>query len=240
MRIPIVLILLVIVFNVQAQEKSKSISLSISNGGLISDQLGAVYFNYGSTDPTDAGIYKEIMVQLDLRAEFQLKEKTFLSVRGGYGIRHDKGEVDGLGAPFSVKQNYFNLALGFFYRVEIEKFQITTGLEVPFYLIGRYDGSMSNYAPGNEYTIYRNEAGGFSTGLVSATSLRYFIAPKVYLVTTMSFGLLFTKLGGGSSSGGTDYLDPSREDELYDYTNSTYSVFRMSKPEFSLGVGFSF
>ena len=234
------IVLLVVVVSVQAQKKT-SVAISISNGGLISEQLATAYYFYGATDPTDAKNFNETTLGFDLRVEIPVKEKVFISATGGYGFYRNRYTIDVSGSWGKSDQSFGRLGVGLLYKVGIEKLQLVTGLEIPFYFVGdqEYENNQMNN-PGDEHRFYMKLAGGFATGLVSTTSLRYYLSEKMFFAATMSFGPMYTSLGGKTSKSVIDYVDPSREDSTYEADNNEYNSFKITKPDFSVGIGMTF
>jgi hypothetical protein len=227
------------VFSIQAQNRP-SLSLSISNGGLIADQMASAYYFYGTADPSDAETFNETTLELDLRVEFALKEKLFFSATGGYGFYRNRYETLPEGSWGKQDQSFGRLSVGLLYKVNIEKLQIATGLEIPLYMIGDQGTESNNVSPGDAARSHTNLAGGMATGLLSTTSIRYYFIEKIYLSASMSFGPMYTSLGGGESEFRLDYVDPTREDIFNTSINNEYNSFKVTKPEFACGVGMTF
>ena len=124
---------------IYCQSKSHLINITASNNGQIDDVLDDFYWGgaYGPGDDTYS--YKRNTFKLNLTYELLTISKYSFHGRLSYGTNKNTYNISNLTlANGNTSQNFFNFSIGSKYNFTFDKFQVSTGIEIPFYYIGNY------------------------------------------------------------------------------------------------------
>jgi hypothetical protein len=224
----------------QGQDSKKFISFSFSNNGQIQDLVDEYHFNVWGIYPSNTKEYKVNKIKLDALMEVGLRNNFYLVGKIGYGYKLDKYIYDvSVKSNGKITQHFYDLGVGLTYRIKIEKITLSTGLYVPFYKISDFTRHENDNNVGSEQVIDATYKGGFAMGLSNISSIRINVFKNIYLVSTMSFGALYLNLGGHYSQK-QDFKDPNATDLVYSGSVGLYKSTQISKPDLSIGIGYSF
>lgn len=226
-------------------QRPHNLSISLNNNGQLNDVLDEFYFNpssgYGPND--DVFTYKKSEFKLGLDYDYVFNSNLILGLTLHYGKRLDQFEV-GNQAPtyYPVGDKflqYFGTAGLAGYTINLEKLQLSSGLEIVYYSIGEYT---DNYFQENETSKLHqriNQSGGHTFGINSITQLKFYFGERFFLTTKLRFGLMKYDLG-------ETYIvsiieqNPVTYPEILYSQKSTYDKIALTEPELSFGIGFSF
>ncbi|MCX6258708.1 MAG: hypothetical protein NTW49_12550 [Bacteroidia bacterium] len=215
------------------------ITLSLSNNGQIYDVIDEFYFSQGAYLPNnDVFTYKQNDAKLYLQYEYLSRSMFSLFGRAGYSFRKDNYTISNVTPAYGSKEQYYlDIALGFKYNYNVDKFLFSTGIEMPYYKISTYKEKffLDSSTQTVHYTQYVD--GGNTYGLNSISSIKFFMTDNIFLSADFAFGLMMFNLGGQT------YMH-------YDYQNpvvvtpatttphdDSYNKFTVTKPEFCFGIG---
>jgi hypothetical protein len=205
--------------------KEHSFTVLAGNGGQINKELSSLY-QFG----TPGNYFYRINISfmhLNLNYEFN-KNKYSLGAGTGYG--RSRTVWSGLGNPTEAQLNwdFYNFSIyGVYKIIEAGKFQVESGLEGVYYLTG--DQTMNFTKPTVEEK-YRME-GGRIFGINHLTSAKFYITPRFFVRSDVSYGLLVYDIGGKYTL--NTYYSTYREEMKYFLT-------KMSRPGVFFGIGFKF
>ena len=118
----------------------------------------------------------------------------------------------------------------------------STGLEIPIYYMSKFKDYYF-WDNQNESQIIRGEMtidGGFTFGLNSISSVKFFPSKRFFLKTDLVFGAMYFNLGENLTinSINENTIDPSLSSQQEMQMECTYSTFQITKPELHFGIGF--
>lgn len=213
-------------------------TLSYSNNGQIADVIDKFYFSQGSYLPNnDVFTYKQNDLKFNFHYEFLSRSMFSFFGKIGYSERKDTYEVSNVTpANGSMEQNYFNFSLGAKYNLKVDRFQFSTGIEIPYYKISDHTEKLFWDSPSQTIHEHMTTDGGTAYGLNSISSLKFFISNRIFLSTDIAFGLLIFNLGGQSYYV-IDYQNPVVAPLPIDPRDASYKKTSITNAELFFGIG---
>lgn len=223
------------------------LGFSISNQGQVDKELDEFYF------PADAGAFKD---DLRLAKEFHLKYNGNLAyrtksnneirVRFGYGVRNQEYERSTVSVFQSIEdeQQFFEVAPSFGVNKELGRFVISTGIEIPVYVIGEFtERNIYTQFSESGATISEQEQiikmdGGIIYGLNHYVNIKTNIFSKFYFFTEFNYGLMFSDIGEEYYSLMTQ-ISPTTSENEFNFEKSIKNTF-FSPMQLQFGLGFFF
>jgi len=217
--------------------------VTISNNGQLSETMADFYFEPDSYNPADDVFsFKQSELKYNLHYELKSQNGILLTSTFGYGYRHDNYVISnqsGIPPDGTEQQSYISFALGTRYAWSTEKFQVSTGIEVPFFIISDCVKTYIQNDPNRKLDFTTVITGGHAWGLNSTTSLKWFPTDRLFLSANMSFGALAFNIGETSSTT-INQQDPIVTSSTYNERESTYKKVSVLQPELFLGLGVKF
>ena len=213
-------------------------TLTYSNNGQINGIIDEFYFSQGAYLPNnDVFKYKQCDLKFNFHYEYVTHKNFSFFCKVGYSVRKDIYTISNVTpAHGSKEQNYLNISLGSKYNFRVDRFQFSTGIEIPFYNISTYKEKF--FYDNTTQTIHSTQFidGGTAFGLNSISSIKFFLSKKIFLSTDLTFGLLFFNLGGQTYSV-IDYQNPVVYPTTGQSRDDKYNKTAVTKPEFYFGIG---
>jgi hypothetical protein len=216
------------------------VTLTYSTNGQLSDVIDEFYFFKGAYSPND-DVFTYKQTEFKVNARYEYVSKKMFSVYGniGFSRREDSYEISNWSPANGRKNQYFlNFSVGAKYVIQFDRFQFSTGLEIPYYRFSDYKEANIYNDPNLVYQGTTRTDGGNAFGLNNITSIKVFVVKGLFISTDMTFGLLNYQLGGKTYHT-TEYPNPPIYPDPAPYVN-TYNKTTISKPELYFGIGYSF
>jgi len=216
---------------------------TISNNGQLGETMAHYYFEPDSYNPADDVFsFKQSELKYNLHYELLSKNGLLFTSTFGYGYRNDKYVISnqsGIPPDGTEHQSYLSFALGTRYAWSMAKFQISTGIELPVFIISDCVKTFIQDDPNRELDFTTIISGGHAFGLNSTTSLKWFPTDRFFLSANMSFGIIAFDIGDKSATT-INHQDPIITGSTYNERESTYKKVSVMQPELFLGIGFKF
>jgi hypothetical protein len=227
---------------VYAQSKRHLISITASNNGQINDVLNDFYLGGTYGPEADTYGYKRKAYKLNFVYEFLTKSNYSFYSSLGFGMIKNTYNISNMnGANAINSQGLYNLCIGSKYNFSFDKFEVSTGIELPFYYIGNYNESVKwdNEEQSQILTYNITIDDGFSIGLNSITSIKFYPMKNFFITSSLTFGLMHFDLGDNlyykDNIVNTD--DPSLNSEYEYRIEKSFSSTMITKPELHFGIG---
>jgi hypothetical protein len=216
-------------------QSTHQITLSASNNGQLGDFLHEHSFLIiGPYEYTLEKQYKLTSFKANLGYELITPSNYAFTGRLGYAVESSTFENSGgFLLKGTISQNVYQIAVGAKRVWNADKFQISSGLELPFFMIADNKAKQTTSSTESNYSY----SGGIALGLNNVTSFRCFLTDKLYLSTELVIGVIYSKLDGKVSATSTN-LQTGKVSDMGIADVSTVSNLFISKPEFLFGVGF--
>jgi hypothetical protein len=230
---------------IYCQSKSHLINITVSNNGQIEDVLDGFYWTgaYGPGDDTYS--YKRNAFKFNLMYELLTISKYSFHGRIGFGTNKNTYNISNVTvANGNTSQNFFNFSLGSKYNFTFDKFQISTGLEIPFYYIGKYTEKFywDNQTESQIITYDVLIDDGYSIGLNSITSIKFYPTKRFFIMADIVFGAMHFNLGDKYyyKDNTESTIDPSITSQYSWEIERSYKTTVLTKPELHFGFGIKF
>ena len=182
-------------------------------------------------------------IKYSASARYFFKENISIRMKLGKVIRkdiHSQGSTTGRW-DFDIRQSLVNFSPAVSFSKRLEKFELCTGLELPFIRVNdffvnsyRYDLNNMNSTLG---AIYKTTSkGGLIYGFNNFIELKYHFTSRISLGAEIKYGLLFAKLGGSYSVLSKVNADPNAPYSRYSEIEKKYKRTFFSPPEVSFGI----
>lgn len=142
------------------------------------------------------------------------------------------------------KQNFVELCPSFGFCKKFGRFKFETGMEIPFFIIGKLSSKMLYTETSDSVNISKSIIGteqidgGLIFGINHYINIKTYLSKKMYFFSELNYGLLFARLG--------DKYEQFEEQTIPDYQTSYYSIEKsysktyFSPVSFQFGLGFDF
>ena len=238
MKNTLLLYLLAIFTFVKGQDSGHLVSISYSNNGQIRDVISEFYFDQGAYLPNnDVFTYKERNPKYNFHYEYVTKNNLSISLKGGYSSRKDEFKISSVRpAHGSKEQSYTDMALGVKYVFNGEKVQFSTGLEIPYFIIGTFTEKF--FMDTVTQTLHQTQVidGGKAFGINSVSSAKFFLTKTFFFFTDLRFGFLSFDLGKEWRYT-IDYQNPVVSPTTLFINEDTFNKTTMTDIEIYFGIG---
>lgn len=214
--------------------------LTVSNNGQLEEVIDDFYFESDSYNPADDVLsFDQSIMKFNFHYEIKTKKNLIFSSTFGYGYRRDRyvvGNQPGIPPIGEEYQTYLSGAVGIRYAWSIEKFQVSTGLELPLYIFSDCEKTYQQDDPNQTMHFTETTTGGNAFGINSTTSLKWFVIPNLFISANLSFGLLKFDVGNETITN-FEVQDPIFTNDLVWERENSYTKTTITRPEFLFGLG---
>lgn len=220
-------------------ERYSLLTFTCSNNGQINNIIDDFYFSeYHGQSIRQISNYTQSDFKYNLHYEYVNVNNFVFYCMVGYSEKKESFTISNIppvNESGNKKQNYFNVAVGAKYIYSVGKFQLSSGIEIPYYKISRYEEKYFFDSP--TQTTYTTNLidGGNAYGLNNISSIKIFFFKRFFFSTDLTFGLLALKLGGQNYSI-IDYDNPAISTTNPPY-EQLYKKTAITNPELYFGVG---
>jgi len=243
---PIVSLCLFLPVLIFGQLKKLDLGIMIGNNGQLESTLNdfyvADYLNLKEPIKYNNAIPN---IKYSASARYFFNENISIRIKFGKVIRkdiHSQGSTTGRW-DFDIRQSLVNFSPAVCFSKRVEKFELCTGLELPFIRVNDFVVNSYRYDLNNMKTtlaaIYKTTSkGGLICGFNNFIGLKYHFTNRISLGTEVKYGLLFAKLGGNYTVLSKSDADPHTPYSKYSEIEKEYKRTFFSSPEISFGVFF--
>ena len=232
------LLLLLLPFLAAGQTKKYELGISAGNIGLTDQVFEDFYKKYTEFYYHSNVEINSIEIKYTLSARYFITEN--ISARLKFGSAIIKDELHHLTESFQetieADQKIVDISTSLCYSKTFDKFEISTGFEIPYFMITEFNSKSKRTAsdPANENLNFedsRSLPGGQVWGLTSFIGVKYFFNKSFGIGSEISYGLLHADIDGHAYVNLISYYSETHIKNYVDY-NKTY----FSSPEFSFGI----
>lgn len=237
----IILILLLIPTVMLGQTKKLELGLMIGNNGQLDNPLNGFYrlsyynpFVIENYNTNATSISYSTSARYFFSDQFSVRLKLGKAKRNSYVIQSSPNTF----WDYKSYQSIENISPSVCFSKRFKKFELMTGLEIPFMNVGDYkekrvysNTPTTGPATNDEYTT--TITGGFIWGFNNFIGAEYYFTKAISIGAEINYGLLFSRLGGNYK---VEYNKSSTHQYNVDNSKKVYKNNFFSSPELSIGV----
>lgn len=227
------------------QSKKLELGLMVGNNGQLESALNDFYpYNYYYYYYNNSNYNnKQASVKYTIMARYLFNDHWSCRLKFGASVRKNFQSI--ITSPqryedYDARQHLTNVSPSICFSKKINKFEIMTGIEIPFIKVGNLVAKSRTKVKPDSVTFAKdivtnyNTPGGFVFGLNNFISFKYHFTNWLNFGTEINYGFVFANLGGKYTRKSTDAFSPNKSSTYEEDKKYTKNFF--SPPEVSFGL----